>query len=298
MRGSRMRPSRETIAAAHRLLPLPDRQRPSDEFRGLRGQPAPDRALPHHVVVLRHPERQRQGACSSTTARPPGVHFGNFERATAVTDRIRFVEHSIDELKRRYGMKSDRRGHAQPHARRPHERLPAPDAAATAPRSGATRTWWTSSRTRAATTWAASWESRSRWRGRSGTARRSAGRSSSSRSRTRPGHTEYQMALFATIDGNRVAFTGDAFFAGARPRRHAAAQPDLPQPRGERQPPEVDPQPDRARADADRAGPRQALPGGPRHHAGHRAEVARAAAALLRRAAGGRRRTSAWTRAG
>jgi hypothetical protein len=28
-----------------------------------------------------------------------------------------------------------------------------------------------------------------------------------------PGHTEYQMALFVTIDGNRVAFTGDAFFA-------------------------------------------------------------------------------------
>ncbi|MFB3904278.1 MAG: MBL fold metallo-hydrolase [Acidobacteriota bacterium] len=27
-----------------------------------------------------------------------------------------------------------------------------------------------------------------------------------------PGHTEYQMALFATIDGARVAFTGDAFF--------------------------------------------------------------------------------------
>ena len=32
-----------------------------------------------------------------------------------------------------------------------------------------------------------------------------------------PGHTEYQMALFATIDGHRVAFTGDAFFAGGRP---------------------------------------------------------------------------------
>lgn len=28
-----------------------------------------------------------------------------------------------------------------------------------------------------------------------------------------PGHTEYQMALFVTIDGRRVAFTGDAFFA-------------------------------------------------------------------------------------
>ncbi len=27
-----------------------------------------------------------------------------------------------------------------------------------------------------------------------------------------PGHTEYQMALFTTIDGARVAFTGDAFF--------------------------------------------------------------------------------------
>jgi glyoxylase-like metal-dependent hydrolase (beta-lactamase superfamily II) len=31
-----------------------------------------------------------------------------------------------------------------------------------------------------------------------------------------PGHTEYQMALFATIDGNRVAFTGDAFFPNPR----------------------------------------------------------------------------------
>ena len=27
-----------------------------------------------------------------------------------------------------------------------------------------------------------------------------------------PGHTEYQMAMFVTIDGARVAFTGDAFF--------------------------------------------------------------------------------------
>lgn len=30
-----------------------------------------------------------------------------------------------------------------------------------------------------------------------------------------PGHTEYQMALFVTIDGQRVAFTGDAFTAPA-----------------------------------------------------------------------------------
>jgi glyoxylase-like metal-dependent hydrolase (beta-lactamase superfamily II) len=30
-----------------------------------------------------------------------------------------------------------------------------------------------------------------------------------------PGHTKYQMALFATIDGARIAFTGDAFFNDA-----------------------------------------------------------------------------------
>ena len=39
------------------------------------------------------------GSASST-------HFGNFERATAATDRIRFVEHNIDDLKSRFGMKS------------------------------------------------------------------------------------------------------------------------------------------------------------------------------------------------
>jgi glyoxylase-like metal-dependent hydrolase (beta-lactamase superfamily II) len=32
-----------------------------------------------------------------------------------------------------------------------------------------------------------------------------------------PGHTEYQMALFVTIDGARVAFTGDAFFSPTDP---------------------------------------------------------------------------------
>jgi glyoxylase-like metal-dependent hydrolase (beta-lactamase superfamily II) len=31
-----------------------------------------------------------------------------------------------------------------------------------------------------------------------------------------PGHTEYQMALFTTIDGARVAFTGDALFPNPR----------------------------------------------------------------------------------
>ena len=32
-----------------------------------------------------------------------------------------------------------------------------------------------------------------------------------------PGHTEYQMAMFVTIDGARVAFTGDAFFPTGSP---------------------------------------------------------------------------------
>jgi len=31
-----------------------------------------------------------------------------------------------------------------------------------------------------------------------------------------PGHTEYQMALFVTIDGKKAAFTGDAFFPNPR----------------------------------------------------------------------------------
>jgi glyoxylase-like metal-dependent hydrolase (beta-lactamase superfamily II) len=34
-----------------------------------------------------------------------------------------------------------------------------------------------------------------------------------------PGHTEYQMALFVSIDGAKVAFTGDAFFAYAEPNQ-------------------------------------------------------------------------------
>lgn len=37
-----------------------------------------------------------------------------------------------------------------------------------------------------------------------------------------PGRTEYQMAMFATIDGARVAFTGDAFSPLAAPAAHSA----------------------------------------------------------------------------
>ena len=45
------------------------------------------------------------GAASST-------HFGNFERATAVDDRIRFVEHSIDRLQKALRPEVRRRGDA------------------------------------------------------------------------------------------------------------------------------------------------------------------------------------------
>ncbi len=140
-----------------------------------------------------------------------GVHFGNFERATAVTDRIRFVEHSIDELKRSHGVKSvdvalpshmhDDHINGFPHLVRHH---------------GA-RIWCYENmvdileRPRGRNLGCILGEpvqvSRSfrhgekfRWEEYEFEIAHS------------PGHTEYQMALFATIDGQRVAFTGDAFF--------------------------------------------------------------------------------------
>jgi glyoxylase-like metal-dependent hydrolase (beta-lactamase superfamily II) len=139
------------------------------------------------------------------------LHFGNFERATATTDRIRFVEHNIDDLKARFGMQSvdvampshmhDDHLNGFPHlARRFNTRiwcyenmvdvlenprgynlgciLGEPIKVERAFRHG----------------------ERFRWEEYDFEITHS------------PGHTEYQMALFATIDGARVAFTGDAFF--------------------------------------------------------------------------------------
>ena len=73
-----------------------------------------------------------------------------------------------------------------------------------------------------------------------------------------PGHTEYQMALFATIDGARVAFTGDAFFPTSAPRP-SSPQPDISQLGGKRQPREVHPHDSRARTQHCGARPRQAI---------------------------------------
>jgi glyoxylase-like metal-dependent hydrolase (beta-lactamase superfamily II) len=140
-----------------------------------------------------------------------GLHFGNFERATAVTDRIRFVEHNIDDLKSRFGMKSvdvampshmhDDHMNGFPHLIRHHNTqvwcyenmvdvfenprghnlgciLGEPFKVSRSFRHG----------------------ERFKWEEYDFEITHS------------PGHTEYQMALFVSIDGARVAFTGDAFF--------------------------------------------------------------------------------------
>jgi glyoxylase-like metal-dependent hydrolase (beta-lactamase superfamily II) len=144
-----------------------------------------------------------------------GVHFNVFEKATAATDRMRFVEHSIDELKRTYGVKSvdvampshmhDDHMNGFPHLIRHHGTkvwcldnmvdifenprghnlgctLGEPFKVSRAFRHG----------------------DRFKWEEFEFEITHS------------PGHTEYQMALFSTIDGNRVAFTGDAFFPNPR----------------------------------------------------------------------------------
>jgi glyoxylase-like metal-dependent hydrolase (beta-lactamase superfamily II) len=139
------------------------------------------------------------------------IHFGNFERATAPTDRIRFVEHDIDRLKREFGLKSvdvampshmhDDHMNGFPHLIRHH---------------GA-KVWCYENMVdvfqnpRGYNLGCILGEAfqvnrafrdgeKFRWEEFEFEIKHS------------PGHTEYQMALFVTIDGNKVAFTGDAFF--------------------------------------------------------------------------------------
>lgn len=139
------------------------------------------------------------------------MHFSNFERATGTTDRIRFVEHSIADLKARFGMQSvdvtmpshmhDDHLNGFPHLVRhygtqvwcyenmqdilEHPRghnlgctLGEPIKVSRTFRHGEHFKW----------------------------------EEYDFEVTHSPGHTEYQMALFATIDGARVAFSGDAFF--------------------------------------------------------------------------------------
>lgn len=141
-----------------------------------------------------------------------GIHFSTFMEATAVTDRIRFVEHNITDLQTRFGMKSievampshmhDDHMNGFPHLMRQYD----------------TRIWCYENMRdvfenprgynlgcilaepfKVARTFRHG--ERFKWEEYDFEITHS------------PGHTEYQMALFVTIDGTRVAFTGDAFFA-------------------------------------------------------------------------------------
>jgi glyoxylase-like metal-dependent hydrolase (beta-lactamase superfamily II) len=139
------------------------------------------------------------------------VHFNNFERATPATGRIRFVEHTIDELEKSYGMKSidvampshmhDDHMNGFPYLIGRHGTkvwcldnmveifenprgynlgctLGEPFKVARSFRPG----------------------ERFKWEEFDFEITHS------------PGHTEYQMALYVTVDGQKIAFTGDALF--------------------------------------------------------------------------------------
>ena len=145
-----------------------------------------------------------------------GLHFASFERATSVSDRIRFVEHNIEDLKTRFGMQSidvampshmhDDHLNGFPHLSRRY----------------GTRIWCYENMVdilenpRGMNLGCILGEpikvSRSfrtgehfKWEEYDFEVTHS------------PGHTEYQMALFVTIDGARVAFSGDAFFQPSDP---------------------------------------------------------------------------------
>ena len=145
-----------------------------------------------------------------------GLHFASFERATSVSDRIRFVEHNIEDLRARFGMQSidvampshmhDDHLNGFPHLSRRY----------------GTRIWCYENMVdilenpRGMNLGCILGEpikvSRSfrtgehfKWEEYDFEVTHS------------PGHTEYQMALFVTIDGARVAFSGDAFFQPSDP---------------------------------------------------------------------------------
>jgi len=143
-----------------------------------------------------------------------GNFFGGFYAAASVVDRMRFVEHTIPELKARYGLQAvdvampshmhDDHLNGFPHLVRHHGAkvwcyenmvdilekprgnnlgciLPEPIKVDRALRHEETFKWEEFEFTVCHS----------------------------------PGHTEYQMAMFADIDGARIAFTGDAMFPAA-----------------------------------------------------------------------------------
>jgi glyoxylase-like metal-dependent hydrolase (beta-lactamase superfamily II) len=140
-----------------------------------------------------------------------GVYFSNFLNATPAVDRIRFVEHNIDTLKASFGLRSvdvampshmhDDHMNGFPHLVRHHN----------------TRVWCYENMVdifqnpRGHNLGCILGEpfkvdrffrhgEKFKWEEFEFEMTHS------------PGHTEYQMAMFVTIDGARIAFTGDAFF--------------------------------------------------------------------------------------
>jgi len=219
----------EMICPSHgELLPEPDRgigetiRRLTDYFRFQTGNDPVEANRPYAIsphLVGHHLTTSSFYAIISDSGKAmfidygsaSGTHFSTFERATAVNDRIRFVEHSIDELKRNWSLKSvdvampshmhDDHMNGFPHLIRHYGTkvwcyenmvdifqnprghnlgctLGEPFQVARSFRHG----------------------EKFRWEEFEFEVTHS------------PGHTEYQMAMFVNIDGNRVAFTGDAFF--------------------------------------------------------------------------------------
>lgn len=188
---------------------------PSVQFRGYAVSP---HLIAHHLTTSSfYAILSRSGkAMFIDYGSASGLHFGNFERATPATSRIRFVEHNIADLKSRFAVNKidvampshmhDDHMNGFPHLIRHHGTqvwcyenmvdifenprghnlgctLGEPFKVSRAFRHG----------------------ERFRWEEYDFEITHS------------PGHTEYQMALFVTIDGARVAFTGDAFFPLADP---------------------------------------------------------------------------------
>jgi glyoxylase-like metal-dependent hydrolase (beta-lactamase superfamily II) len=190
---------------------------PSMSFRGYAVSP---HLIAHHLTTSSfYAILSRSGkAMFIDYGSASGLHFANFERATAVTDRIRFVEHNIGDLKSRFGMKSvdvampshmhDDHLNGFPHLLRHHNTqvwcyenmvdvlenprghnlgciLGEPFKVSRSFRNGEQFKW----------------------------------EEYNFEITHSPGHTEYQMALFVNVDGARVAFTGDAFFAPNDPNQ-------------------------------------------------------------------------------
>ncbi len=188
---------------------------PSMSFRGYAVSP---HLIAHHLTTSSfYAILSRSGkAMFIDYGSASGTHFGTFERATSVTDRIRFVEHNIDDLEARFGMKAidvvmpshmhDDHINGFPHLTRRYGTgiwcyenmvdilenprghnlgciLGEPVKVAKSFRHG----------------------ERFKWEEYDFEVTHS------------PGHTDYQMALFVTIDGARVAFSGDAFFQSSDP---------------------------------------------------------------------------------